>query len=234
MKLAPPTHRAPVAAAVGVKLRCTPAPAPRLPPPRRTPTRRLSPPRATPAPSARAMPSWDAVYAFLASEQFASTPAADAVALVAEGKAVLVDVRPADRADKCTAVGAISVPLYDKPDFSKPSFGMLLKTALLAANGVAPIELRASFADDVAAAVPADKIAFLLDETGGSLQPTVTFPIGKASRSLQAAYKLLEAGWDARRVGHVEGGLALYVAEGLPTTAPFDGKDVGRTPAGVR
>jgi len=138
------------------------------------------------------------------------------------------------RFDVSTAVGALSIPLYDKPDFSKPSFGGMLKAALLAANGVQPVDLRPTFAADVAAAVAAPAVVFLIDEAGGTLEPTATFPAGKASRSLQAAFKLLEAGWPLDRVGHVEGGLALYAAEGLPLTAPFDGKEVGRSPAGVR
>lgn len=204
-------------------------------PPAVRPASRAVAARAAADNAARAMPAWDKVYAALAARSFASTPAVDAVAAVDAGKAVIVDVRPADRAAKCTPVGAVSVPLYDKPDLfgGKAGFGTLLKAALLAANGVQPVELDPGFAAAVDAAA-GGKAVYFLDEAGGSLAPTAQFPCGKASRSLQAAYKALEAGFDPARVGHVEGGLALYAAEGLPLTAPYDASDLGRTPNVVR
>lgn len=99
----PPAHRA---------MRSPTALAPRRPAPRSAcparPLRRApAPPSAAAAPE-RAMPGWDRIYSYLVGRDsglalpplprpFASTPAADAAAAVSAGKAVIVDVRPADR-----------------------------------------------------------------------------------------------------------------------------------------
>lgn len=115
---------------------------------------------------------------------------------------------------------------------------MLLKAALLASTGVAPIEMNPNFVADVdaalAAAGAAGKKVYTICETGGTLEPSATFATGKSSRSLQAAFKLIEGGKDAASVGHVDGGLFGWAAAGLPVDGEYDGRDAGRTPGVVR
>ena len=221
-------------------------------------------PVAAAAAGGASMPNWDSVQAYLTRAGLSSTPPAEVAAAVAAGKAVVLDVRPRKKSSAATPAGALAVALYDAPDFSRPrcergramgvvvgggrgrrptpsplpSVSMLLKAALLASMGVSPIEMCPTFAADVeavlATAGAGGKTVFTLCETGGTLSPTVTFATGKSSRSLQAAFKLLEGGKGVGGVGHVDGGLLAWAAAGLPVDGEYDGRDAGRTPGVVR
>ena len=63
--------------------------------------------------------------------------------------------------------------------------------------------------------------------------PTPQFSAGKPSRSLQAAFRLLEDG-RVKGVDHVEGGLFAWAGSGLPVEGEYDGSDAGRTPGVVQ
>lgn len=150
---------------------------------------------------------------------------------------MIVDVRPRKRHEQSAPVAGsgnvVSIPLYDTPDFSKPSLVRYLRAAMLASQGVAPVEQNEEFVDRILALLEEEnkKGLLMLCEVGGSLTPTVSFPTGKTSRSLQAAFRALEAGVDASRVKHVGGGCFAYSQEeGLPMTAEYDASGAGRTP----
>jgi rhodanese-related sulfurtransferase len=186
------------------------------------------------------MPRWESIYGALTLKHglTASTPPAEAAAKVAAGTHILVDVRPPDVAARASPAGAANVPLYRKFDPRTPGAwaagpGAVAKAALLALNGVTPTMQNPSFVEDVLAAA-AGRAVLVLCETGGSLVPTAAFSAGKPSRSLQAAFRLLEDG-RAPAVGHVDGGAFAWNVAGLPFDGGrYDGKDAGRTPGVVQ
>ena len=57
------------------------------------------------------------------------------------GDYVLVDVRPKEISGGGTPAGATSAPLFQKVDWSKPSFSKFLRAGALMANGVTPVRL---------------------------------------------------------------------------------------------
>ncbi len=52
-----------------------------------------------------------------------------------------MDVRPAEISGGGTPAGAKSAPLFQRVDWSKPSFGKFLRAGALMANGVTPVRL---------------------------------------------------------------------------------------------
>ena len=90
-----------------------------------------------------------------------------------------------------------------------------------AAQGVQGVEKNASFADDVLARV-AERAGAAHVVTccaaGGTLAATDNFPDGQSSRSLIAAFEIVEAlagrAAGAPRVSHLQGGLNLWFRAG--------------------
>ena len=203
-------------------------------------------PRRRPSVAARAgtptkpMPAWDGIYDFMRKKNLETVSPSEAFALASTEGWVIVDVRPRKRHEQSApdlggdGGGVASVPLYDTPDFSKPSLSRYLRAAILASQGVAPVEQNEEFVERVLALLSSSggnkKGVLMLCEVGGSLTPTASFPTGKTSRSLQAAFRALEAGVESAKVKHVGGGCFAYQQEGLPMTAEYDASGVGRTP----
>ena len=85
-----------------------------------------------------------------------------------------------------------------------------------------------------AAAAGADKAVIIACEAGGSSAATASFPTGKASRSLKAAWKLLHTGTlPAGRVYHQDGGVLAWYKSGLPMTGEYDSAKAWNTPNGI-
>ena len=87
-----------------------------------------------------------------------------------------------------------------------------------------------------AAAAGTDKIVILACEAGGSVAATSSFPTGKASRSLKAAFKLLHTDTlPVERVMHLNGGVLGWYNAGLRMEGEeeYDTSRAGRTPNGV-
>ena len=59
--------------------------------------------------------------------------------MVDSGDYVLVDVRPSEMFETATPSGAKNAPLFQRVDWSKPSFGKFLRAGALMANGVTPV-----------------------------------------------------------------------------------------------
>ena len=59
--------------------------------------------------------------------------------MIDSGDYVLVDVRPRELYDVATPAGAKNAPLFQRVDWSKPSFGKFLRAGALMANGVTPV-----------------------------------------------------------------------------------------------
>ncbi|KAJ9504523.1 hypothetical protein QJQ45_029528, partial [Haematococcus lacustris] len=114
---------------------------------------------------------------------------------VESGSWVLVDVRPAPAYQQAHPAGAVSIPLYQPIDWSKPDAGKVFKALAYAFNGVAAVEPNPQFSERVREVTQGGKVGVItLCEAGGTLKPSTNFPFGKASRSLQAAYRQVAAG----------------------------------------
>lgn len=188
---------------------------------------------------AKPMPAWDGIYGYITERKLETVSPREAFELASKKGWVIVDVRPKRRHEQSApdaGGNVVSVPLYDAPDFSKPSLVRYLRAALLASQGVPAVEQNEEFVDRILGLLGEEGRSglLMLCEVGGSLTPTVSFPTGKTSRSLQAAFRALEAGVDATKVKHVAGGCFAYSQEeGLPMTAAYDAAGVGRTPGVV-
>ena len=184
------------------------------------------------------MPAWDGIYAFITKRNLETISPREAFALASKEGWVVVDVRPSKRhSQSAPELGdnIVSIPLYDTPDFSKPSLTRFLRAALLASQGVAPVEQNEEFVEKILDLMSSSggkkKGLLMLCEVGGSLVPTANFSTGKTSRSLQAAFRALEAGVDEKLVKHVGGGCFAWAQEeDLPMTAEYDASGAGRTP----
>lgn len=95
-------------------------------------------------------------------------------------------MRPQADHEKAHPEGAVNVPLFQRVNFKKPSFGGLLRAAALMANGVTPVEQNPDFVAQLAVAggKPRPRV-ILACEAGGVLDPSTSFPFGKESRSLK-------------------------------------------------
>lgn len=183
-------------------------------------------------------PSWDSIYKQLNFKYGLKSISVDEAAiLIDEGKAVLLDVRLAEDFAESHPKDAASVPAFriikaqDGVGFSR-----MLKSLLMKANGVTPTEGHPEFPTNAAAVAGAEKVVILACEAGGSPLATSTFPTGKASRSLKAAWKLLHTGvLPAERVVHLDGGVLAWYKAGLRMEGnlEYDPSKAGRTPNAV-
>eukprot|EP00878_Enallax_costatus_P008267 GHUV01008643.1.p1 GENE.GHUV01008643.1~~GHUV01008643.1.p1 ORF type:complete len:142 (+),score=29.64 GHUV01008643.1:1345-1770(+) len=104
-----------------------------------------------------------------------------------------------------------------------------MKVVAYSFNGVRAIEHNDNFTKEALSAAGGRKV-IMMCEAGGTMRPTVSFPFGKPSRSLQAAYKVLtEAGKTSDEVAHLERGLYGWYQAELPIVGDYK-PDVGRTP----
>lgn len=79
--------------------------------------------------------------------------------------------------------------------------------------------------------LPLGSQVILACEAGGTLEPSVNFPLGKESRSLKGAWRLVESqALPAGQVKHLGGGVFRWAAAGLPMVGEYDGSGAGRTP----
>lgn len=177
------------------------------------------------------MPSWEVVYAYVMRKQLASVTPEEAQVLVATGKWVLLDVRPPASYEKAHPVNAASAPLYQSMDMGNLDLGKMLKVALYAFNGINPVEQNPDMSQQVKDIVAGGKGVITMCEAGGTLTPTPNFPVGKSSRSFQAAFKVMFEGLvPAAQVKHMEGGVYGWYKSGLPFDGEYDTADVGRSP----
>lgn len=84
------------------------------------------------------------------------------------------------------------------------------------------------------AAESGKKAVILACEAGGSMMATSTFPTGKASRSLKAAWKLLHTKTlPVEKVYHLEGGVIGWYQAGFPMNGEYDTSKAYNTPNAV-
>ena len=137
--------------------------------------------------------------------------------------ATVIDIRPRDEYDNRRLEGSVSCQLFRRIDGDSGS--QRWRKAGFAFFGITGSELNPDFLDEVAEQVggPAAGGGFqlpwqssgsssvvLVCWTGGTLEESRNFPLGKQSRSLTAAYQLVRAGY--RNVSFVGGGLSAIAA----------------------
>lgn len=181
---------------------------------------------------AAALPKWEFVFNYLAQEKkLRSIEPAEAKDMVASGKWVLVDVRPPAQHTNSRPAGAINIPMYQPIDWSQPDVGKVFKFVAYSFNGVSPVEPNPQFVEQIKAATDnGTKGIITLCEAGGTLSPTTNFPLGKASRSLQAAYRAFTEA-SVAQVAHLNRGVYGWYQADLE----FEGEgeytpELGRTP----
>lgn len=159
-------------------------------------SRRFSAPksRRQVAVQARLLPQWPDVYSFLKGKDMKTIPPEAASELVNSGDYVLIDVRLPTDHEKAHPEGSIAVPMYVNITNENMDAAKMMKMIAYRFNGVNPVEPNPAFFDQVRAAAKGKKGVVVFCEAGGTLVPTVNFPAGKASRSLQAAYRILNEG----------------------------------------
>ena len=130
------------------------------------------------------------------------------------------------------ASGSVNVPLFRSFNVANGADPLrLLKAGALLSQGVEPTEENPDFVAAFQAALGEANAssAVLCDAEGGTLETNENFPYGKESRALTAAYRLLEAGVDAR-LSHLEGGLNEWALAGLPFEGTGEYSIDARTP----
>ncbi|KAK9835199.1 hypothetical protein WJX81_005156 [Elliptochloris bilobata] len=163
------------------------------------------------------LPRWEDIHRVLTvDENLQSVSPEQAAELVESGDFVLIDVRPQADYDKAHPAGAVNVPLFQRVNFRKPSFAGYLRAAALMANGVTPVEQNPDFVAQLAGAGPR---VILACEAGGVLDPSSSFPFGKESRSLKAAFKAIRGGV-VEEVLHLQGGVYGWFKADLPFVGP--------------
>ncbi|GFH23759.1 rhodanese-like protein, partial [Haematococcus lacustris] len=128
-------------------------------------------------PSVRAcaakLPKWDECFRYLVDEKkLRSVTPEEAEESVESGSWVLVDVRPAPAYQQAHPAGAVSIPLYQPIDWSKPDAGKVFKALAYAFNGVAAVEPNPQFSERVREVTQGGK-ADLDFEGEGSYKPEI-------------------------------------------------------------
>lgn len=126
---------------------------------------------------------------------------------------MIVDVRPAGEYAAGHIPGSVNVEFYrliEGWDVVKAA-----RRALFAFFGVLNgTEYNDRFLSEFEAAVPAkDKSVVLVCTIGGTLEPTGPSEFGRQSRSLTAAFELINAGWT--KVSFLDGGVLAWKKEGM-------------------
>ena len=186
-------------------------------------------------PYADRYPSWDSIYQQINFKYgLRSISPDEAAMLVDQDNAVLVDVRLTDDHTQSHPKGSVSCPAFRiiKAE-DGTGLGRMVKALLMKSNGVTPTEAHPDFPSAVATAVGSsgDKAVILMCEAGGTPQATSSFPTGKASRSLKAAWKLLHTGTlPPERVLHLDGGVLGWYKAGLQMEGEYDSSKAGKSP----
>lgn len=173
---------------------------------------------------------WPEAFEYLDEAQLKSVPPADAAKLMKKGW-VLIDCRPGDLYDESRAAGSKSAALYQSID--PKSALQWARFALFKSMEVKPVEENPKFLDDAAEAIKGAKGVIIACSEGGTLEPTwPSFPTGKTSRSLVAAYLMLSNGVAKQRnLVHLQGGLNGWFRADLPGEGPEEWTFDARTPS---
>lgn len=173
---------------------------------------------------------WPEAFEYLDDVKLKSVPPKEAQKLMKRGW-VLLDVRPDDVFDQSRAAGSKNAALYRTID-PKTAF-QWARFVLYKSMEVKPVEENPDFVEDAEEVIRGARGVILACAEGGTLEPTYpSFPNGKTSRSLVAAYLLLKDGVvPQKKVVHMEGGLNAWFRADLPGDGPAEWKFDARTPS---
>lgn len=154
--------------------------------------------------------AWQIMHDKLTENRVRSILTTDIEGLKGRG-ARLIDVRPSNEFEAGHIEGSNSVPLYQPIEGWAPQ--QVLRKAGFAFFGVFNgTEANENFEAEVKEAVTnTDEEIILVCNTGGTLEGTAGFKYGKQSRSLMAAYELLNFGYT--KIRFLEGGMNQWRAE---------------------
>lgn len=141
-----------------------------------------------------AFPVWQVVFETLQAKNLRTVAPEDASQMLESGNWVLLDVRLPAAHESSHPTGSVSAPLYRPIDYSQLDVVKVLKTIAYRFNGVNPVEPNPDFIDRLRQLTADGKGVITMCEAGGTMKPSTNFPEGKASRSLQAAFKILDSG----------------------------------------
>mmetsp|Transcript_21189 Transcript_21189/g.40465 ORF Transcript_21189/g.40465 Transcript_21189/m.40465 type:complete len:280 (-) Transcript_21189:178-1017(-) len=154
---------------------------------------------------------WEKQYSFL-KDRLTSIDSNELQDLLEKGW-VFLDVRPYEDFEAYHPIGAVNVPVNQY--IAGTSAKQLLRKSLFAMQAVKPIEANPDFDSMAKAAIGAAPGVVVACAAGGTLQSTTNFPSGQQSRSLIAAYKILQEGASGN-VKHLKGGLNTWFRSDLP------------------
>ncbi|PNH05586.1 Rhodanese-like domain-containing protein 14, chloroplastic, partial [Tetrabaena socialis] len=171
---------------------------------------------------------WPAVHTLLVGKGLRSVTPQEAQTLQGQGWTI-VDVRLASDFEKVRAAGSLSLPIYRYVEGT--SFWDNVKKAAMAVGfAMKATERDPDYGAKAKAALKKNQKVLLMCAIGGTLDTLVDLrkgvkkPIrdperafGRESRSLKAAYELINEGWSSSNVFWVEGGLQQWRFQGLPT-----------------
>ncbi|PNW83803.1 hypothetical protein CHLRE_04g217910v5 [Chlamydomonas reinhardtii] len=172
---------------------------------------------------------WPAIHTLLVSKGLRSVTPEEARILTEEQGWTLVDVRLGDDYLKNHAEGAISLPIYRYVE-GTGFWDNVKKAAMAVGFAMRATERDPGFADKALGQLKKNQKVVLMCAIGGTLDTLLNLrqgvkaairdperAFGRESRSLKAAYELINAGWDAKNIYWVEGGLQQWRFRGLPT-----------------
>lgn len=164
-------------------------------------------------------PAWDSIqYQLVNTYKLSTVSPEEAKAMMESEQVLLVDVRPQQSHSKYRPEGSVNVPAFRIIEVGQGGgITSVMKFAVMKFNGVTPTEANPDFPTLAKEIAGSSKKLILACEQGGSLTPTTTFPTGKVSRSLKAAWRLIfNEALEAERVLHLDGGIKGWVQAGLP------------------
>lgn len=170
---------------------------------------------------------WPICHTYLTSKGLKSVDPEQAAELQKKGWQV-VDVRLGEDYEKMHAVGAVSLPMYRYVQGT--GFWDNVKKGVMAIGfAMRATERDPDFRAKITSVVKKNQKVLLMCSIGGTLdtlidrRPGVKPPVkdperafGRESRSLKAAYELMQAGWSTSNLYWVDGGLQQWKYNGLP------------------
>mmetsp|Transcript_34794 Transcript_34794/g.109879 ORF Transcript_34794/g.109879 Transcript_34794/m.109879 type:complete len:181 (+) Transcript_34794:475-1017(+) len=138
-----------------------------------------------------------------------------------EGDVLLVDVRPLADFEQLHAEDSYHVALFDVAEGNDSYTGLRKLTYKFIPAAGEPTDQRPEFVSEVKELAGDDWRICLMCGQGGTIAswPQKT---GCRSRSLTAAYELLQSGFPASRILHLKGGFGAWAVEDLPCYTLLD------------
>ena len=153
--------------------------------------------------------AWEIMYTKLTENKVRSVLSSDIEGLKGRG-AKIVDVRPETEYEAGHIEGSVNVSLYQPITGWEPR--QVLRKAGYAFFGIFNgTEANENFESEMKEAAGFDDEIVVVCNTGGSLENSVNFEFGKQSRSLMAAYEMLNFGY--KKLRFLDGGYNQWTSE---------------------